>query len=266
MEDALRFGSTGFPLSRTNGDRPLDMDSGDRLRPIQVLVVAREPSVRSQIASTLNREGFQAVEDTEGLWMSRLLDGGLRDPHTFPFQLVILESHLCERGSLDLCQLLRFQGVLVPVLWLSDGDRVLGLERGADACLTTPFDGREFIALCRSLLRRFLGYWSQFAVLNFADLKLDVWEHRIWLGEREIELSPQEFRLLSLLMKQPGRVWTRSELLDRVWKGNTRRSTKTVDVHVSFLRKKIEVDPKQPRYILTVPGRGYVFGRRSLAG
>lgn len=246
-------------LTEVRGDRG---GTAGRWQPeaIQVLVVARDGSARRRVADVLRREGLHAIEDAEGRWVSTLLDRGLRDPRTFPFQLVILESPLAERSGLELCQLLRSQGVLVPVLVLSEGDRVLGLERGADACLSLSFDGRELIALCRSLLRRFLGYWSQFSVLHFAELRLDAWEHRVWCGDREIDLSPQEFRLLTLLMNHPGRVWTRPELLERVWKGNARRSTKTVDVHVSLLRKKIEADPKHPRYISTVPGRGYAFG------
>ncbi|WP_017661730.1 response regulator transcription factor [Baaleninema simplex] len=231
---------------------------------IQVLVVVRDASARSHIARILSEEGFRAIEDEDGNVVSTLLECSMPYPRAFPFHLVILESHLSQRNGLELCQLLRTQGIFVPVLVLHEadrqGDRVLGLERGADVCLSKPFDCHELAALCRSLLRRFLGCWSQFSVLQFEELTVDVWEHRVWLRDREVQLSPQEFRLLGLFMKSPGRTWTREELLDRVWKRSVQRSTKTVDVHVSQLRKKIEPDPKRPQYISTVPGRGYQFG------
>ncbi|MBP0000883.1 MAG: response regulator transcription factor [Cyanobacteria bacterium SID2] len=231
---------------------------------IQVLVVAREASARSIVSEILSEEGFRTIEDEDGRFVSALLETTFSNPQSFPFHLVVLESQLSRRNGLDLCQRLRLQKIFVPILILNDrdrqGDRILGLERGADVCLSQPFDSRELVALCRSLLRRFLGYWSQFSVLQFESVKLDTWEHRVWVRDREITLSPQEFRLLGLLMRHPGRVWTREELLDRVWKSNVHRSTKTVDVHISQLRKKIEPDPKNPKYIQTIPGRGYQFG------
>ncbi|MGC9504847.1 response regulator transcription factor [Baaleninema sp.] len=259
---APRLGSSSRRFNFRDGTSELAFSVGDW--GIQVLVAVRDASARSRIARTLADEGFQAIEDAEGQLVSTLLDRSMPHPRSFPFHLVILESHLSQRNGLELCQLLRTQGVFVPVLVLQETDRqvdrILGLERGADVCLSKPFDCGELVALCRSLLRRFLGCWSQFSVLQFEELKFDVWEHRVWLRDREIHLSPQEFRLLGLFMKHPGRTWTREELLDCVWKRSVPRSTKTVDVHVSQLRKKIEPDPKHTHYILTVPGRGYQFG------
>ena len=143
----------------------------------------------------------------------------------------------------------------------TETDRVLGLEVGADDYLTKPFSMRELVARCRALLRRQrLSYLPQPPVLQFGDITLYPQECRVIVRGEELNLSPKEYRLLELFMSYPRRVWSRDQLLDQVWGQDFIGDSKTVDVHIRWLREKIERDPSQPEYIITVRGFGYRFG------
>jgi two-component system phosphate regulon response regulator PhoB len=168
-------------------------------------------------------------------------------------------------NGLDICRFLRHQGNPVPILILSakgsETDRVLGLEVGADDYLTKPFSMRELIARCRALLRRQrLGSLPQVPILQFKDVSLYPQECRVKVRGEEANLSPKEFRLLELFMTYPRRVWSREQLLDQVWGTDFVGDSKTVDVHIRWLREKLEKDPSHPEYLVTVRGFGYRFG------
>ena len=145
----------------------------------------------------------------------------------------------------------------------SETDRVLGLEVGADDYLTKPFSMRELVARCRALLRR-QRYTSSpsspNSIQKYRDIHLFTEECRVVVRGSEVNLSPKEFRLLELFMSYPRRVWSREQLIDQVWGPDFLGDTKTVDVHIRWLREKLEEEPSQPVYLITVRGFGYRFG------
>jgi two-component system phosphate regulon response regulator PhoB len=153
---------------------------------------------------------------------------------------------------------------MVPILMLtakgSETDRVVGLEVGADDYLTKPFGMRELSARCRALLRRERRVLPQQVILQYQDLWMNLDECRVMVRDAVTELSPKEFRLLELFMRNPRRVWTREQLLERAWGPDFMGDSKTVDVHIRWLREKLEVDPSRPEYLVTVRGFGYRFG------
>jgi two-component system phosphate regulon response regulator PhoB len=147
----------------------------------------------------------------------------------------------------------------------SELDRVVGLEIGADDYLTKPFGMRELVARCRALLRRAGATAAQAGApvaecLTFQDLQLFPQECRVLMDGEELNLAPKEFRLLELFMRNPRRVWSREQLLEKVWGHDFMGDSKTVDVHIRWLREKIEAEPSAPRRLLTVRGFGYRLG------
>jgi two-component system phosphate regulon response regulator PhoB len=233
--------------------------------PSRVLVVEDEELIRDMLVLSLEEEGYHVATAEDGNTALAFLHNPDRQPSDFPFDLIILDLMLPQVNGLDLCRLLRHQGNPVPVLILSakgsETDRVLGLEVGADDYLTKPFSMRELVARCRALLRRQrLDVSSQPIVLQFGDITLYPQECRVLLRGEEINLSPKEFRLLELFMSYPRRVWSREQLLDRVWGPDFVGDSKTVDVHIRWLREKLERDPSHPEYVITVRGFGYRLG------
>ena len=167
-------------------------------------------------------------------------------------------------NGLDICRLLRYQGNSIPILILSakgsETDRVLGLEVGADDYLTKPFSMRELVARCRALIRRQRFATSPEPALEYKDIIMYPRECRVLVRGEEVNLSPKEFRLLELFMSYTRRVWSREQLLDQVWGPDFVGDSKTVDVHIRWLREKLELDPSHPEYIVTIRGFGYRFG------
>ncbi|MEB3213027.1 MAG: response regulator transcription factor [Leptolyngbyaceae bacterium] len=234
----------------------------------RVLLVEDEEIIRDTVTLALADEGYEvrAVEDGRSA-----LDLICRSPNgasssNAAFDLVILDLMLPHVNGLDLCRLIRHEGNMVPVLILSakgsETDRVVGLEVGADDYLTKPFGMRELIARCRALLRRSQNIQSQSqdATLTFQDILLYPQECRVLVRGNEINLSPKEFRMLELFMSHPRRVWAREQLIERVWGPDFMGDSKTVDVHIRWLREKLEIDPSHPEYLITVRGFGYRFG------
>ncbi|UZQ53125.1 response regulator transcription factor [Trichothermofontia sichuanensis B231] len=248
----------------------------------RILLVEDEELIRDAIALALREEGYEVVVASDGRQALTLtqgsyaaLAGGNRDllgvapeaaslpPH---FDLMILDLMLPGINGLDLCRLVRREGNNVPILILSargsETDRVVGLEVGADDYLTKPFGMRELVARCRALLRRhrLTQTENQPPILRFQEIALYPQECRVVVRESEVNLSPKEFRLLELFMSYPRRVWSREQLLERVWGPDFMGDSKTVDVHIRWLREKLEVDPSNPDYLITVRGFGYRFG------
>lgn len=230
----------------------------------RVLVVEDEELIREMILVSLKEEGYEVTTAMDGRTALSFIQSA--EPGTDTgFDLMVLDLMLPQINGLDICRLLRHQGNTVPILILSakasETDRVLGLEVGADDYLTKPFSMRELIARCRALIRRqrFTNV-SQPAVLEYGDVIILPQECRVLVRGEEINLSPKEFRLLELFMTHPRRVWSREQLIDRVWGEDFMGETKTVDVHIRWLREKLELDPSHPEYIITVRGFGYRFG------
>ena len=231
----------------------------------RVLVVEDEDLIREMLVLALKGEGYALATATDGRTALSLLQNGEPSLGDFPFDLVVLDLMLPQINGLDICRLLRHQGNPVPILILSakgsETDRVLGLEVGADDYLTKPFSMRELVARCRALLRRQrIGSLPQLPVLQFKEVTLYPQECRVLVRGQQVNLSPKEFRLLELFMNYPRRVWSREQLLDQVWGTDFVGDSKTVDVHIRWLREKLEQDPSHPEFIVTVRGFGYRFG------
>jgi two-component system phosphate regulon response regulator PhoB len=246
-------------------DLPQTSVNPELTRTCRLLLVEDEEVIRDMIALALEEEGYQVVTASDGRAALELLQNIDKSKSECPFDLVVLDLMLPQVNGLDICRLLRYQGNIVPILILSakatETDRVLGLEVGADDYLTKPFSMRELVARCRALLRRQnLNLSSATSIRKFRDVTLFPQECRVVLREEEINLSPKEFRLLELFMSYPRRVWSREQLIEQVWGVDFMGDTKTVDVHIRWLREKIEYDPSQPEYIITVRGFGYRFG------
>jgi two-component system, OmpR family, phosphate regulon response regulator PhoB len=231
----------------------------------RVLVIEDEELIRDMLVMALEEEGYGVVTATDGRTAMNYLRNTEPVPNDSNFDLVILDLMLPQINGLDVCRLIRHQGNPVPILMLSakgsETDRVLGLEVGADDYLTKPFSMRELIARCRALLRRQrFSAMPPAPVLQFKEVVLYPQECRVLVRGQEVNLSPKEFRLLELFMSYARRVWSREQLLDQVWGPDFVGDSKTVDVHIRWLREKLELDPSHPEYLVTVRGFGYRFG------
>jgi two-component system, OmpR family, phosphate regulon response regulator PhoB len=231
----------------------------------RVLVVEDEELIRDMLVMALEEEGYGVVTARDGRTAMDYLRNVEPIPNDSNFDLVILDLMLPQINGLDVCRLIRHQGNPIPILMLSakgsETDRVLGLEVGADDYLTKPFSMRELIARCRALLRRQrFSAMPPAPILQFKDVMLYPQECRVLVRGQEVNLSPKEFRLLELFMSYARRVWSREQLLDQVWGPDFVGDSKTVDVHIRWLREKLELDPSHPEYLVTVRGFGYRFG------
>ena len=223
----------------------------------RLLVVEDDDTIRETVAEALEMEGFAVTAATNGRSAWDLLS---RDS----YDLVVLDLMLPGINGLDLCRQLR-QGSTPPLILVvsardTETDRVLGLEVGADDYLIKPFGMRELVARCRALLRRQRTPLPTTSSLEHLDLELYPGECRVTRAGIEIRLSPKEYKLLELFMQHPRRVWSRDKLLERLWGFDYFGDPKTVDVHIRWLREKIEDDPSAPQHVQTVRGFGYRFG------
>ncbi len=236
----------------------------------RILVVEDEEVIRETVALALTEEGYDVQTVADGSSALEAIghlirDGSQEKENRIRPDLIILDLMLPNINGLDLCRILRHEGNHVPILILSakggETDRVVGLEIGADDYLAKPFGMRELIARCRALLRRsnHLEAAKQDS-LTFHNIVLYPQECRVTVRGDEVNLSPKEFRLLDLFMNHPRRVWSREQLIDRIWGPDFMGDSKTVDVHIRWLREKLEIDPSTPKYIVTVRGFGYRFG------
>ena len=230
----------------------------------RVLIVEDEELIREMLVLALEEEGYEVETAINGRLAIEQLQS-VEANNEVNFDLVILDLMLPQINGLDICRLVRHQGNPVPILMLSakgsETDRVLGLEVGADDYLTKPFSMRELVARCRALLRRQrLSTTTEPLVLNYKEITLYPQECRVLVRDQEVNLSPKEFRLLELFMSYTRRVWSREQLLDQVWGPDFVGDSKTVDVHIRWLREKLEQEPSRPEYIVTVRGFGYRFG------
>ncbi|MGF1461246.1 MAG: response regulator transcription factor [Leptolyngbyaceae cyanobacterium] len=233
-----------------------------------ILVVDDEALIRETVTLALKDEGYLVDVAADGSAALELLTNNTWQSaeESPPFDLAILDLMLPGIGGLDLCRLIRHRNWDIPVLILSakgsETDRVVGLEVGADDYLAKPFGMRELVARCRALLRRYRRAQTpqDSSVLTYEEIVLYLHELRVTVNGQEVALSPKEFRILELFMNHPNRVWSREELIDKVWGPDFMGDRKTVDVHIRWLREKVESDPSKPRYIVTLRGFGYRFG------
>jgi len=226
-----------------------------------LLVVEDDETIRETIREALELEGFAVQACGNGRDALQLLQ---RSPQGQAFSLVVLDLMLPGLGGLDICRQLRQHSNQTPILVVSardtETDRVLGLEVGADDYLVKPFGMRELVARCRALLRRSASPVASARVLEHANLCLYQDECRVTRDGLEVNLSPKEYRLLELFMQNPRRVWSRDQLLEQIWGVDYFGDSKTVDVHIRWLREKLEDIPSAPVHLITVRGFGYRFG------
>jgi len=223
----------------------------------RVLVVEDEESFSDALSYMLRKEGFEVAVAGSGPDAIDEFDRGGAD-------LVLLDLMLPGLPGTEVCRTLRARSN-VPVIMLTakDGeiDKVVGLELGADDYVTKPFSSRELVARIRAVLRRRLGDTDELlpATLEAGPVRMDVDRHTVSVDGAPVQLPLKEFELLELLLRNTGRVLTRMQLIDRIWGADYVGDTKTLDVHVKRLRSKIEPDPGNPRYLVTVRGLGYKF-------
>lgn len=218
-----------------------------------ILVIDDEPELVRALRGYLEQSGYRVASASNG-------KTGLATFHNERPDLVLLDLMLPEMDGLEVCRRLR-QTSDVPIIMLTarveEADRVVGLEMGADDYVLKPFSPREVVARVRALLRRVEGQIvASPDVLHAGDLMLDLARHNATLGDSHLDLTPTEFDLLATLAAEPGRTFTRQQLIDAL-DADYSISDRTIDSHIKNLRAKIEPNPRQPRYILTIYGVGY---------
>jgi len=220
-----------------------------------ILLVEDDRTVRETLALNLRAEGYQVETAEDG-------ETGLHLARQAGFDLIVLDVMLPKLDGLTVCRLIRKQDD-VPIIVLTargtETDKIIGLETGADDYITKPFSLGEFLARVRAALRRGRSTGAPAVELTSGDLRLDLIARRAFRGEAEIQLAPREFDLLATLMRNTGAVLTRDLLLAQVWGDDFPGDDRTVDVHIRWLRQKIESDPSVPAHITTVRGVGYRF-------
>lgn len=236
-----------------------------------VLIVEDDPEIARIVSMTCKDLGMETIHSTDG---KDGLEKALSERHS----LIILDIMLPGLDGISLCRQLREKDSFTPVLMLTaraeEIDRVLGLELGADDYMTKPFSLRELAARVKALIRRAHARVvpenshngdreDSGEIQSIGDLTLDFGKRKVLVKEEEVELTVKEFELLSLFVRNPGRAYSRSDLLNLVWEYNFQGYEHTVNTHINRLRNKIEKDPARPLYLKTVWGVGYRFSEPS---
>jgi two-component system alkaline phosphatase synthesis response regulator PhoP len=220
-----------------------------------ILLVEDEPLIMQQARDYLQHGGFRVVTAADGKMALTQFRQSKPD-------LVVLDLNLPLMDGLDVCRALRRESD-VPIIMLTarveETDRLIGLELGADDYIVKPFSPRELVARVRVILRRVRGEVRQSSVVRAADLEIDLGGHRVLRSGDPIQLSRTEFNLLALLAQHPGQTFSRAQLVDRLHQVAFEGVDRSIDAHVKNLRRKLEPNPGEPRYVLTVFGVGYKF-------
>lgn len=223
----------------------------------KILVVDDEPDIQGLVIACLNGRGFEVLVASNG---HEAVDiGQLEKP-----DLIILDILLPDINGFEVCSILRKKSLIMPIIFLSccaeERDKVLGLGLGADDYLTKPFSPGELVARVNANLRRFKTYSHiNKDIIVYPGIEIDTAAFTVKTFDEEINLSTKEFEILYLLAANPNRVFTYEQIYSKIWGTDATGDTRTVSVHVSKLREKLECHPKIPRYIQTVWGRGYKF-------
>jgi two-component system alkaline phosphatase synthesis response regulator PhoP len=223
----------------------------------KILIVEDEAGLVTTLRDRLRKEGYSVSTAKDGT-------SGLELATNEQFDLILLDLMLPGQSGLTVCQKLRQQGATTPILMLTARrqtvDKVVGLRTGADDYLTKPFQMSELLARVDALLRRAARPQpTATARYRFGDILVDIRSTQVLRDGKPLQLSAREFQLLCYFVEHPGATLSREELLKEVWGYDALPTTRTVDVHVAWLRQKLEPDPRNPRYILTVVGLGYKF-------
>lgn len=230
------------------------------MRPVsRILIVEDEPGLLLTLTDRLVSKGYEVSSESDG-------EAGLAcalAPDE-PFDLILLDVMLPKKNGFEVCRTLRREGNRTPILMLTAkgqlSDKVMGLQLGADDYLTKPFEMPELLARVEALLRRAPERPSA-QVFAFGDVRVDWKTAAVTRGGQPVELSAREFQLLKYLIDRRGQVIPREDLLQHVWGYDAQTNTRTVDVHMAWLRQKVEENPRFPAHIVTIRGFGYRFDR-----
>jgi DNA-binding response OmpR family regulator len=228
----------------------------------KILIVEDDTTLLDVLKYNLEKEGFEVVTAGDGV-------KALEEVRAEQPSMIILDIMLPNMDGYEVCRIVRSE-MTVPILMLTakagEIDKVVGLEIGADDYMTKPFSTRELMARIRALLRRSVitretteEDVETVPTLKSGNLELDISRHEARVDNRNIDLSPKEFDLLAYLMKHKGKVYNRDFLLKQIWDYEYSGDSRTIDVHIRWLRKKIEIDPDHPERIITLRGVGYKF-------
>ena len=226
----------------------------------KILVVDDEPTLRNVLQYNLTKEAHHVRTAGDG-------EEAIDQAREYEPDLILLDVMLPKLDGFEVCKAIRRESN-VPILMLtakdSEIDKVVGLEIGADDYITKPFSMRELVARVKAMIRRSEMLKGELNAgraektrLAVRGLTMDLLQHRVTLGDKTINMKPKEFELLAFLLRHPGQVFSRDQLLDQVWGYEFGGDTRTVDVHIRWLREKIEEKPSKPTYLETVRGVGY---------
>ncbi|HLG59988.1 MAG TPA: response regulator transcription factor [Vicinamibacterales bacterium] len=230
------------------------------MQPRRLLLVEDEPGLVMTLTDRLVSEGYEVTSEGDAV-------KGLARASTGAFDAILLDVMLPGGNGFDVCRTLRQRGIQTPILMLTARgqvvDRVVGLKLGADDYLVKPFEMAELLARVEALIRRGATQAAAVGVtgetFRFGEVTIDFRKAEVSKTGLQLELSAREFKLLKYFVEHRGAALSRDELLNEVWGYNAMPSTRTVDVHVAWLRQKVEENPRHPQYILTVHGLGYKF-------
>ena len=224
----------------------------------KILVVDDEEHILELIRYNLDAAGYDVIEASDG-------DDAVKNAINEVPDLILLDLMLPGKDGYDVCRDLRSNGKTksVPIIMLTakseEIDKILGLELGADDYITKPFSVRELMARVKAVLRRYTKSDESSEKFVFGDIEADFENHSVICAGEKIELTLKEFELLEVLVKNRGKILTREMLLDKIWGYEYIGESRTVDVHIRYLRKKVEKDDKNPKFIETIRGVGYRF-------
>lgn len=224
----------------------------------KILVVDDEEHILELISFNLTNNGYKVIKANNGIDAVRL---AIEEKP----KLILLDLMIPGKDGYDVCREVRSNSEIrnIPIIMLTakseELDKILGLELGADDYITKPFSVRELLARVKAVLRRFSVIEPESSVLVFGNLKADFEKREIHVKDKKLDLTLKEFELLEILIRNKGKILTRDTLLDKIWGYEYIGETRTVDVHIRYLRKKVEEDDKNPKLIETIRGVGYRF-------
>jgi DNA-binding response OmpR family regulator len=222
----------------------------------RILVVEDEPGIALGLEDDLRMEGYEVETVADGIIAAQRAREG-------PFDLILLDVMLPGKDGFEVCRELRRSGLRTPIVMLTaktqESEKVMGFELGADDYVTKPFGTRELRARIKALLRRAAAGENEPERYQFGDIEVDFQRAELRRGGQAVELTPIEFKLLAVFVRSRGRVLSREQLIDGAWGADTFTSARIADNHIANLRKKIEPDPANPKYLRNVRGMGYRF-------
>ena len=255
MKRKLKFNeqSNGGPNRDTANRNAAEPSAGKKTR---ILIVEDEPAMVAGLRDNFEYEGYEVISAADGV-------EGLDRAMTDEPDLVVLDVMMPRMSGLDVCKQLKAKRPSVPIIMLTargqEIDKVVGLELGADDYVTKPFSIRELMARVKAVLRRVSPQAPAPEVYRFSDVEVNVRSNEVLRAGTAVDLSAKEFALLAYFVAHPAETLTRDRLLDAVWGYENYPNTRTVDTHIVHLRQKLEPNPEEPRFILTVHGSGYKF-------